>query len=206
VLRNLTTLPRIALPVNPRSRTFCGARIKTGGTSTPVFAAEPPRGRPGRAAFFRVHKIPGKKPLLKDHQVLRLTRNPSGSCVPEYKSRGRDQFAIHAYSIRCLRFGKRFSFCRPPPPAPVPQEIVAFSRRHSRQQLQPELHLPRRRRSAVDCPRRSRHARTGEHDQEGRIKVGPVQQIEDLRAKLKAQLLTDPSVLQRSPRWRGPDR
>ena len=74
-----------------------GAGIKTGTAALPrPFLAERTRekGACGGAAVLRAQTAEGRKTLIKDRlEVLRLTLNPSGNSVPEYRPRGRGQFS-----------------------------------------------------------------------------------------------------------------
>jgi hypothetical protein len=98
VLQNLSTLSRIAASVNPRSQSLRSTnQNRHGGASTPILEGAHARKRSLRSAavcqWARTDQAGGQKFSIKDRlEVLRLTRNPSGNSVPEYRPRGRSQF------------------------------------------------------------------------------------------------------------------
>src|SRR5208282_2543287 len=64
-----------------------------------------------------------------------------------------------------------------------------------KEKLQCKVHLPRGRGGAGDRSRRSRQPGGGKDNEIGRVEIGPVQQVEDLRTKLQGNALTQVRVL-----------
>src|SRR5450755_3862674 len=65
------------------------------------------------------------------------------------------------------------------------------------EQFQPELHLTSRGGCAGDCSRRARKPCRRKHDETGRVEISPVQQVENLCAKLQRKTLMNGRVLDR---------
>ena len=63
-------------------------------------------------------------------------------------------------------------------------------------ELQSELHLPRRGRGAADRPGRARNSGGSEHDQIGSIEIGSIQEIKNLRAELQGQAFVNRGIFQ----------
>jgi hypothetical protein len=130
-LANLSTLPRFLMPVNPSSRRIrsCESRLAR-GASTPALGRRSARAkgssRRANPVFQGCTNPRGKNPKLKiSLEVLRLTRNPSGSLVPEYGPRGRSQFLTGLLyqmyqSWQGLKFFNTFSGVPDWIPAPLP--------------------------------------------------------------------------------------